>query len=684
MSTGSVTSVFRNLFLLIDTGVYWLVDQAYWLFSMLSEASLFTQTQIESFASRIYVLVSIIMFFKLGFSFINYIINPDSFTDKQKGGAALIKKIVITMALLVSVPTIFNEAYYLQKIIFQNHVIDKVLLGDTSSQTDDANKNNAVSTYAFLTFFKPTSYLEECRTYEGVSISAACEAALNKEDTTNHNPGTAYKAALANYDLKTIMQSEIANTTGIFTSNSGGDFYKADAFYLFDYNYPISTVVGGFLAWIMIGFCLDLAVRSVKLSFLQIIAPIPIILSLSPQQKNNTLANWGKECVSTWASLFIRVLVITFALSAIITINTDGGIFSFVTGGTNQFSMVTVFVMLGILLFAKEFPKLLEDILGIKGAGKMTFNAFKKLGSVPLVGGLATAGISYAGNFGKNVVAAGVNKIRGKDTNFKENMDFAGQEFKSRLQHSGIMGNDKAYSGDTQHKQVAKRNQEQRKKIIDAERGLESKDKLWRMGHKSAERQKLDENSTFDDYQRAGYKNKNFINAVMGIEQTKSALKDEQSKLRVSNEQVSALTNRLYNMDASDPEYSNVQVQLAQATHDRDGYQESVEKIEKSLKTRNDIFEQNIAPQSQKDYELYQARNVAKGERPTNYNTSASIPRFTDTHYHPEQNVIPQMTSQEQRLSEENRNNLASTTTSNNSQNNNDSSSGGGIISGIR
>lgn len=474
MSTGSVTSVFRNLFLLIDTGVYWLVDQAYWLFSMLSEASIFTQTQIESFASRIYVLVSIIMFFKLGFSFINYIINPDSFTDKQKGGAALIKKIVITMALLVSVPTIFNEAYYLQKIIFQNHVIDKVLLGDTSSQTDDANKNNAISTYAFLTFFKPTSYLEECRTYEGVSISAACEAALNKEDTTNHNPGTAYKAALANYDLKTIMQSEIANTTGIFTSNSGGDFYKADAFYLFDYNYPISTVVGGFLAWIMIGFCLDLAVRSVKLSFLQIIAPIPIILSLSPQQKNNTLANWGKECVSTWASLFIRVLVITFALSAIITINTDGGIFSFVTGGTNQFSMVTVFVMLGILLFAKEFPKLLEDILGIKGAGKMTFNAFKKLGSVPLVGGLATAGATALGGAGmiagraawgtaKSLFKGTGSAIKGEKfgTGFKEGMGETGERIgarwhalgssaKEKITSAGLKGTDKL--GGNMHK----------------------------------------------------------------------------------------------------------------------------------------------------------------------------------------------------------------------------------------
>ncbi len=506
MSTGSVTSVFRNLFLLIDTGVYWLVDQAYWLFSMLSEASIFTQTQIESFASRIYVLVSIIMFFKLGFSFINYIINPDSFTDKQKGGAALIKKIVITMALLVSVPTIFNEAYYLQKIIFQNHVIDKVLLGDTSSQTDDANKNNAISTYAFLTFFKPTSYLEECRTYEGVSISAACEAALNKEDTTNHNPGTAYKAALANYDLKTIMQSEIANTTGIFTSNSGGDFYKADAFYLFDYNYPISTVVGGFLAWIMIGFCLDLAVRSVKLSFLQIIAPIPIILSLSPQQKNNTLANWGKECVSTWASLFIRVLVITFALSAIITINTDGGIFSFVTGGTNQFSMVTVFVMLGILLFAKEFPKLLEDILGIKGAGKMTFNPLKRMTEAPVVGktiGKGLALTSAAAHLGVNTLK---NKaLSGLEKAFADRKDGAGntldpmerrmmreqryaeRQAANKKEFEGRRNADptKAYSGDTQRKLMHKQNVDERMKLREQERQQKETEDMINIGHRA-------------------------------------------------------------------------------------------------------------------------------------------------------------------------------------------------------
>lgn len=472
--SGSVTNVIRNLFLVLDLGVYWLVDQAYWLFSMLSEASVFTQSQIESFANRIYVLISIIMLFKLGFSFISYVVNPDSFTDKQKGGVALIKKIVITMALLVSVPTIFNEAYYLQKIIFQNNVIEKVLLGDSSVQSDDSNNNKSLSTYAFLTFFKPTDYIKECRNYEGLSISSECETRLNTADTTAGNPGTAYSEVLKTYNIQLIRQLEIVNAQGATATKGNDNFYRSETFYLFDYNYPISTVVGVFLAWIMIGFCLDLAVRSVKLSFLQIIAPIPIILSLSPQQKNNTLANWGKECVSTWASLFIRVLVVTFALSLIITINTDGGIFSFVTGGTNKFSIVTVFVMLGILLFAKEFPKLLEDILGIKGAGKMTFNAFKKLGSVPLVGGLATAGATALGGAGmiagraawgtvKSVFKGVGSGIRGEKfgTGFKEGMGETGERIgarwhalgssaKEKITSAGLKGTDKL--GGNMHK----------------------------------------------------------------------------------------------------------------------------------------------------------------------------------------------------------------------------------------
>ena len=393
---GSVHTLIRNLFLGLDGIVYGFINHVYWLFSMLTEVSIFSQDQIEAFAGRIYVLISIIMLFKLGFSFITYIVNPDSFTDKQKGGTALLKNIAIAIILLASVPTIFNEAMHLQQLIFKNNVIDKILLGNTVQVEDSyVNENgenvqveqsNALSMYAFMAFFQPNYLISECNTYEGIAISDSCVSKLNELDKTKHNPGSAYKQAIETYNLDFITATDIANTKGKVSTSNSDAFYVSDESYLFEYKYGLSTLVGVFIVWILLGFCLDLAIRVVKLGFLQIIAPIPIILSITPGQKNNPLSNWGKECFSTWLSLFTRVLVISFALTTIQLINSGGGIISFVTGGSNNYAMVTVFVMLGILLFAKEFPKLLEDILGLKGTGKMTFNPLKKISETPIVG----------------------------------------------------------------------------------------------------------------------------------------------------------------------------------------------------------------------------------------------------------------------------------------------------------
>lgn len=395
--SGSISNIFRWLFFLLDSVVYWFIDQMYSLFLMLTEASVFSQEQIENFASRIYVLISIIMLFRLGFSFVNYIVNPESFTDKQKGGGALIKSVVIAVVLLVTVPTIFQEANYLQQVVFKSNVIERVLLGDSSIKDGSANNSRLLSTYSFLSFFRPNSRVSGCSSFEGVQISSECINSLNQMADDNSNPGNLYAKALKELNISYVLNSNVINTTGTFVTAGAENFYQTDTTYLFNYHFLISTVFGGVVAYILLGFCIDLAIRTVKLGFLQLIAPVPIILSISPGTKNNTLSNWGKECLSTWVSLFIRVLVIIFAINAILLINSGGGIFSFVTGGGNNSFMVTVFVMLGLLLFAKEFPKLLEDLLGIKGAGNMTFNAWKKLGSTPLVGGALTAGATMAG-----------------------------------------------------------------------------------------------------------------------------------------------------------------------------------------------------------------------------------------------------------------------------------------------
>lgn len=554
--SGSVTNVLRVLSLGLDTVVYWLVDQAYYLFTLLTEVSIFTQSQIEDFASRIYVLISIIMLFKLGFSFITYIVNPDSFTDKQKGGAALIKKIVICIALLVSVPTIFNEAYYLQKIIFQNNLIEKVLLNNTvDTDTENNDKASMLSTYAFLSFFTPNSKLAGCGSNDGLSISSECINSINSLDDARGNHGSAYEKTLKTLDRSYIMNTTIVNATATMPSVTGDDFFQTPVEYLFDYHAIVSTVFGVALAWILIGFCLDLAVRAVKLGFLQIIAPIPIILSISPQQKTNTLANWGKECLSTWASLFIRVLVISFSLTIISIINSGGGIFSFVTGGSNQNVFVSAFVMLGILLFAKEFPKLLEDILGIKGAGKMTFNALKKLGSAPLVGGLAAAGMTAAGGIGlaagRGLLGLGKSAVLGANSARKGEGFGAG--FKSGFDDTKARLGNRMHAIGTSAKE----------KITSA--GFTGTDKLGGSMHKAYQEGIKDYNKARKEMREDAKNVEKGLEPAARIKAGEDAIMNKlRSSGSISSDEVKAVTD-LYQAEYKNKQYGALQAQLSMA-----------------------------------------------------------------------------------------------------------------------
>lgn len=485
--TDTAGIILRTIFGFIDRVVYWLVDQVYWLFSLLSEATLFTQDQIKDFSNRIYVLVSIIMLFKLGFSFITYIVNPDTITDKQKGGGKLISNIVITIALLISVPAIFNEAYYLQNAIFQNNIIDKIMLGNSVQISSNADKTKLLSAYTFMSFFRPTTKLSECQNYEGIELSKPCIDSLDSK--SDKKPGTAYATALKEGNIGMLFDNEMLNLTAPFAGRGEGDFYQTTEYFIFDYHYLVSTIVGGFLAFILLGFCLDLAIRSVKLGFLQIIAPIPILLSLTPGKKNNTLGNWGKECLSTWASLFVRVGIISFALNLILMINNGGGIVSFVSGGQNNYPMVTIFVTIGILMFAKEFPKLLENILGIKGAGKLTLNPLKKLNTDMVgagiiggaVSGLAGGGIggmfrgAFAGR-GAKTLGEGVNKagtsIRNNRLAQENGSDFLGR---TSARFSQITGRESALE------KLDRKNREREEEIQGVKTEISNREKIVRL-----------------------------------------------------------------------------------------------------------------------------------------------------------------------------------------------------------
>ena len=66
--------------------------------------------------------------------------------------------------------------------------------------------------------------------------------------------------------------------------------------------------------YIAVSFCFDMAVRAVKLGFLQLIAPIPLIAKVDPKKGDEVFNKWVKECTSTYLNLFVRLVAIYFAL----------------------------------------------------------------------------------------------------------------------------------------------------------------------------------------------------------------------------------------------------------------------------------------------------------------------------------------------------------------------------------
>ena len=66
---------------------------------------------------RIKAIIMVLIMFKLGYSLIQYMINPDKLSDNSIGGAALIKNIAWCSALLISYTFIFSVMNELSLLI---------------------------------------------------------------------------------------------------------------------------------------------------------------------------------------------------------------------------------------------------------------------------------------------------------------------------------------------------------------------------------------------------------------------------------------------------------------------------------------------------------------------------------------------------------------------------------------
>ena len=359
---GFAGNILYELFILIDSIVYSIAAYAIQAFFAIAELDFVANgfEQISYIIGRIMILCGVFALFKLSFTLINYIIDPGKANKSAETGTKLVKNILIAIVLLVSLNLIFTSLYKFQNSIIKNNVIPKIIYGadnyDSNGQEMDIKEN--AKKFANTIF---VSLMLGGNSNENLSIPAK-----NAVDR--------------------VLDGASINLLSPYATDSG-----------FNYLPFISFIVGVLVCYYFLVFAIELGIRMVKLLVLQILAPIPIIMSIDPTQKDK-LKKFGKLYSGIYLSVFIRIFTVYLAFAAISLIGNILGNISETSSGTSW--LVHILLIIAIFKATKELPKLIEDALGMKlglgDAGK-GFGAILKgtvAGTAGLVGGAIAGGIT--------------------------------------------------------------------------------------------------------------------------------------------------------------------------------------------------------------------------------------------------------------------------------------------------
>lgn len=370
----AVKNVLLGILMLLDTLVFWLVSVIYRVFILISKASLYNTSndKISELTDRIFVILGVAMLFVMAYNIILLIMNPDKMSNSgDKSLQGLLKNLVISVVILTLLPTIFDYMSKIQNNILDSHVIENVILGagsesDTKISTEDMG--DRISTMLFSIFYHPVDDNGKIIMYADCKNDAITDKPKICDDYVK-----AYEKAETNGTFTSFMDDSLMNelSTGIFNSVAN-----------MQYIWGISTIVGLVCIFMFATYVFDVGVRLVKLTFLQIIAPIPVILRIT-KPNGGMFSKWLNMLIQTYTLLFLRLITIYFSVFTVGLIadgfmSVDGGIFG-ASGEENGLIILFgyLFVIVGIFLFAQEFPNIIKNFTGGTG-GEFGWNAIKK------------------------------------------------------------------------------------------------------------------------------------------------------------------------------------------------------------------------------------------------------------------------------------------------------------------
>ena len=393
---------------LFDRIVYGLMAILYDIFFNIADTTIFSSETIKNFYSRVQLIIGVVMIFKLSISVIQAVMDPDRLTNKDAGMGKIITRIVTMLAMFTAIiplnipyaeegsynaylnenGLLFGTLYSLQSRIIKGNVIGKLVLGNNSASTsikgnlseDEASQGDKLATFILKTFVRLN-----------LKKSAVDEGAFDSKGnliSDNLMCDGGYDDELEIYVNSDSTPGDILD--GVTEWCKPPENIHDEDRYSYVYTPIISTICGIIIDIVLIGYCVDIAIRALKLAVLRLLAPIPIISYVDPKSsKDGSFATWTKSLTSTYIDVFLRLAIIFFVLFLIQDIIKNGLDIPIGNGAVGAFS--TIFIIIGLFYFARMAPKFIKDALGMKGS--MT--------NVGLSGMLAGAGaLRTGGNLG--------------------------------------------------------------------------------------------------------------------------------------------------------------------------------------------------------------------------------------------------------------------------------------------
>lgn len=398
----------RSIFAFLDRPAYWLLGIAYQLFFNVASADIFSNNTIMKFYGRVQVILGVFMMFQLAMVFLRGIIDPDSFTGAKdgKGGGTFLKRvamslILITLLMPISITSprneyekqinnnglLFGTLYSLQHRILSNNTIGRLVLGTTDTSANyvdgDEDKLETSSRVFSSTILKAFYRINLIPAKERTSTGTKDPATLNKNRVCQDMDSDSLNA-YTKLDADPGDIIAMVNKT-CTVDRSFGNLFLGEKKYYFTYMPLISTIVAIIFVFILLSFTIDIAVRAIKLAVLRLIAPIPLISYMDPKGSGDeAFKSWSKTLTSTYLDLFIRLAVVYFVIFIIQDMIVNGIVIEHGSGVIGVLSLIIIWI--GLFVFAKQAPKFIKQVLGLKDSN---FNLFGGFAAMAGAGALA-------------------------------------------------------------------------------------------------------------------------------------------------------------------------------------------------------------------------------------------------------------------------------------------------------